>query len=339
MTRKTRSKLLAISLVASLLYAPTGAFAQPQEASPNGTTEALENLAALSGESSTDILGTSTDTPVSESADAFDLSIAETEISIPREADKPVKIGEGPETVEILRPADNQSEATAIAPGVVANEGEEFTTVTSVKNSGDVQIATIINDAESTERFEYQMLLPAGATMRETNGGVLIESENGDLIGGFTPPWAKDANGLEIPTRYEVDGNTLIQVVDHRSAKNLEYPVVADPAYSRGIIKEVKWERWNNGGWEIRFTVTSVARWYQPFNPSYVYKMGLDDLREHHPRSMAKATMAQQWECHVVGLPGTINIDLESKRKSWPGWRKGIAASVIKGNPAKACNW
>ncbi|MGP9652444.1 hypothetical protein ACT3TP_18445, partial [Glutamicibacter sp. AOP38-B1-38] len=46
----------------------------------------------------------------------------------------------------------------------------------------------------------------------------------------------------------------------------------------------------------------------------------------------AKATMAQQWDCHVRGLHLVKNVDLESKRKSWPGWRKGIPSAVLKKN-------
>jgi len=339
LSQNIRAKFFALSIVGALVCAPTVVFAQPQEPVSKSTTAALENLAAVSDDTSHDVLGTSADIAASKASNVFDLHVAETAIVVPREPGKPIRIGTGSESIEILRPSENQASAMALAPGVISNEGADFSTVTSVKDSGDVQIATVINDPRSTERFEYHLDLPDDATMREVEGGVLIESKNGDLIGGFAPPWAKDANGLEVHTRYEIEGNAIVQVVDHHSVENLTYPVVADPAYSKGIIKQVKWERWKNGGWEIRLTVTALARWYQPFNPSYVYKMGLDDLRQHHPRSMAKATMAQQWNCHVVGLAGTINIDLESKRKSWPGWRKGIATSVIKGNAAKACNW
>ncbi|WP_315636676.1 MULTISPECIES: hypothetical protein [Microbacterium] len=159
------------------------------------------------------------------------------------------------------------------------------------------------------------------------------------MIGGFFPAWAKDAAGNDVPTHYELAGNTLTQVVEHEELTEGQYPVVADPAYRRGMISQVKWERWANGGWEIRLTVTALARATQPINPAIVYSEGLADLREHHPRGMAKKTMAQQWDCHVVGLPGTINIDLESYRKSWDGWRAGIIPAVLQGNPAKACNW
>jgi hypothetical protein len=47
-------------------------------------------------------------------------------------------------------------------------------------------------------------------------------------LGVIAAPWARDANGRAIPTRYEIQGTTLVQVVDHRRP-GVVYPVVADP--------------------------------------------------------------------------------------------------------------
>lgn len=308
---------------------------------PDSSHKALLNLSKVSSDTNVDVLNTSVEAKANVSGEgAFDLTVEGSEIFVPNSPSDPVEIGsEDTDVVSIYRPIDGVSKTEPIANGVIENKGKEFTTVTSVKDDGGLQMATILHDSKSPERFEYLLDVPSEATIRETHGGVLIEDKEGELIGGFTPPWAKDANGNDVPTRYLVEGNTLVQIVDHQSAENLAYPVVADPVYRKGIVKNVVHERWKNGGWEIRFTVTALAYWYQPFNPSYVYKMGLDDLREHHPRSMAKATMAQQWDCHVRGLYLVKNVDLESKRKSWPGWRKGIPSAVLKKNPPKACNW
>lgn len=46
-------------------------------------------------------------------------------------------------------------------------------------------------------------------------------------------PWAFDANGTPVPTHYEVQGSTLVQVVDHTGA-GIAYPVVADPTFITG---------------------------------------------------------------------------------------------------------
>lgn len=261
-------------------------------------------------------------------------------IEVPASLDEPVTIGEGADAIGIHRPGESSADATALQPGVSvlqAADGTEI--VTAVKEDSTLQIATILSDSTAPERFDYVIDIPTGARLELVNGQPFVWAADGSMIGGFFPAWAKDATGQDVTTHYEVNGNTLTQVVEHHGLSNVQYPIVADPAYRRGMISQVKWERWANGGWEIRLTVTALARATQPINPAIVYTEGLADLREHHPRGMERKTMAQQWDCHVVGLPGTINIDLESYRKSWDGWRAGIIPAVLQGNPAKACNW
>ncbi|WP_143745219.1 hypothetical protein [Micrococcus lylae] len=325
------------ALVASLAVPASALDLKPD------SVDALNQVSDSLIEEKYDLLGQAVNIDVSDiSADDKILFQSEgSAVTVPSSPSGPVQISaEGGEYIEIYRPFGSGAEdAVGISPGVVENYGEEFTTVTSIRGGSDVQMATIIHNADSPEIYEYGLGLPEGAIAFRVRGGVLIEDLEGDLIGGFTPPWAVDAKGDPVPTSYELDGSTLVQRIDHADVEGIKYPVVADPAYSRGMIKEVKHERWANGGWELRLTVTALARWYQPFNPRYVYSEGLKDLREYHPRSMAKDTMAQQWDCHVTGLPGTINIDLESYRKSWPGWRSGILGAVLSGNPARACNW
>ena len=57
--------------------------------------------------------------------------------------------------------------------------------------------------------------------------GARIMGADGDTIGVFDVPWAYDAAGLIVPTRYEIDGSTLTQVVEHSSS--FAYQVVANP--------------------------------------------------------------------------------------------------------------
>jgi len=49
------------------------------------------------------------------------------------------------------------------------------------------------------------------------------------VITGFEAPWAKDANGAAVTTRYRLEGNTLVQVVDFD--QNTAFPVLADPNF------------------------------------------------------------------------------------------------------------
>lgn len=71
--------------------------------------------------------------------------------------------------------------------------------------------------------------LPAEASIvldQATGGGAILASD-GSWIAGIAPPWARDASGSDVPTHYEVVGNTLVQVVEH--SNSFVYPVTADP--------------------------------------------------------------------------------------------------------------
>lgn len=53
------------------------------------------------------------------------------------------------------------------------------------------------------------------------------------VLASFAAPWSVDANGVELPTRYEVVGTSLVQVVDTTGAA---FPVVSDPLPLVGIV-------------------------------------------------------------------------------------------------------
>lgn len=86
--------------------------------------------------------------------------------------------------------------------------------------------------SRGVEAVRFDLSLPARASlMLEPDGAVIVATPGAD--GGATaqavirPPWAKDAIGKALPTRYEIQGSTLIQHVDTQGAA---FPVVADPS-------------------------------------------------------------------------------------------------------------
>lgn len=101
--------------------------------------------------------------------------------------------------------------------------------VSLIREDGAVQVATVIADASAPTRFEYPITLPPGARLIADGAGAVIVDAEGASIGSFQAPWARDADGRPVPTRYDVHGATLTQIVDHRGS--FTYPVVADPTY------------------------------------------------------------------------------------------------------------
>ena len=81
----------------------------------------------------------------------------------------------------------------------------------------------------------FQIGMPDGAMLEATDdGSVDVVGTDGATIGSFDRPWAKDANGADIATWFDVQGDTLIQTVDAGDAA--VYPIVADPHYTWGWV-------------------------------------------------------------------------------------------------------
>ncbi len=60
------------------------------------------------------------------------------------------------------------------------------------------------------------------------DGAVTIIDAEGMQVAHIAQPWAKDAHGKPVPTKYEVHETTVTQVVEHADT-SVTYPVVADP--------------------------------------------------------------------------------------------------------------
>lgn len=106
----------------------------------------------------------------------------------------------------------------------------------SVPRSQDssVQMVTMIADSSAPKEYVYDFDLPEGASMEILESGlVLVEDSEGNFIAGVAAPWAKDAEGVDVPTHYEIRGSALVQIVEHRGQESVAYPVTADPWLGR----------------------------------------------------------------------------------------------------------
>ena len=93
-----------------------------------------------------------------------------------------------------------------------------------------------INSADAATEYRFENAVPDNVTVHTGDDGSLqFLNPDGTEAGVISPAWAFDANGDPVPTRYSIDGTTLIQTVDHHGAA---YPVIVDPSW---------WE--TAGGW------------------------------------------------------------------------------------------
>ncbi|WP_143015758.1 hypothetical protein [Microbacterium sp. 77mftsu3.1] len=141
--------------------------------------------------------------------------------------------------------------------GSIAMSGDSESAALSVETVDDgVRIATVIYDASQSNRFTYPLEAGTGARVNadgsadifrmvdledpESNTEAVLEVS----IAHVEAPWAKDANGRNVATRYVVQSGALVQLVDHESA-GIVYPVVADPKITRPNFFQtlVRWNR------------------------------------------------------------------------------------------------
>lgn len=107
-----------------------------------------------------------------------------------------------------------------------------------------IRVSVVIDAATQTERFDYDFDSGATVEIQEDGSAVayVVESVVDPTTGATAPaekviaevaaPWAKDANGTDVPTHYEASGSRLTQVVDHQD-DDYAYPIVADPTLDR----------------------------------------------------------------------------------------------------------
>ena len=152
-------------------------------------------------------------------------------LEIPRNPEEAIRFTDLDETtLEITPVASSSHEGAVTAEGVITYPTSAPSIRSAIPTHSGLQQLTTLIDSSAPERYAYEIHLPSGASLEPSDdGGVQALRSDGSLLTAAAAPWARDANGLNIPTRFEIDGNKLVQIVDHRDAKNISYPVVADP--------------------------------------------------------------------------------------------------------------
>lgn len=143
---------------------------------------------------------------------------------------EPEEVGFEASEVEVLPGTD-----TTIA----TDTGPEVDTLTK-PIPGGIETFTVIRGPSAPTSYAWRVTLPDGALLRKApDGGVYVLRDGGAVVARITPPWARDATGSVVATRFRVDGDLLTLEVDH-TAPGVAYPVIADPSLRRWAVKIVK---------------------------------------------------------------------------------------------------
>ncbi|MDN4613876.1 hypothetical protein P5G50_05360 [Leifsonia sp. F6_8S_P_1B] len=197
---------------------------------------AEDPLAAVAAADPTALTGAAPVETTESGVAAIDATIAGTDVTVPVDPSDGVSLGIGDNTIGIGLPfAADADRATAERAGVVSYDNNNGSvTVPSVQADGSIQITTVIAGPAAPKRYTYPLSLPAEQELHLAgDGSVVVSTAGGDVVTGtVAAPWAKDANGAPVATHYEIDGTTLVQVVDF--TERTAFPVVADPSITFG---------------------------------------------------------------------------------------------------------
>lgn len=234
---KTAPKLLALTATMALLLNTIAGPARADDASPKDVLETLTSASLLQNSPAESLL---------KDVYAAPSDLSESTFRIPaRSSQQIVLTTRTKEQFSIGLPFDYQGSAGRQVYGrsVSFDNNNGSTTVVLPKTDGSVQVATLIDGVSAPTSFIYRLSLPAGGRALVSSAGlVLILDSQGQYAAAVAPPWAIDAKGVKVPTRFELRGNLLVQSVDHLTNK-FTYPVVADPWFGVDMIDRTSWNR------------------------------------------------------------------------------------------------
>lgn len=219
--RRTKKVLAAgavgVTLLAGMLVLPAG-LAAADSAPEAASIEALaERVAGAAGVATVD------------EGDEVTARIGGGEVSVSVDPDQGQVLDPdvGP-SVSIGVPG-SPDQGTEIDGSVVYPEVAADASVVARATADGAQALVAIDGAEAPTRYAFPVAVAGhGAELRPGPGGgvEVLDPVSGAVAATVQPPWAVDAAGSAVPTRYEIDGSDLIQVVDHEGSA---YPVLADP--------------------------------------------------------------------------------------------------------------
>ncbi|QEW00618.1 DUF2599 domain-containing protein [Microbacterium caowuchunii] len=239
-------------------------------------------------------------------------------IVIPDNSGEPIIVGSGAEEISVQLPGASV-DGEDVGEGLVGYDGGDGSIAVPIpKDDGSIQLISVIEGAASPTEYRYEFNLPAGASLSAVeDGGVAVRDEDGEVLYAVLAPWAVDADGAAVDTRYEVDGTALVQHVAHTSAN--AYPVVADPWLGGTWVQE--WS-WYSGATRIAMTPTTFAQWACPGNVSCALtwqgvaatELANAQVTQANKNKINASTTRNQIGCHMVAGPLKSPWNLETNK-------------------------
>jgi hypothetical protein len=223
--------------------------------------------------------------------------------------------------VSVVLPVSAAAEVTERDGVLSYADDDSYSIVPAMLEDGSVAIHSVLNDATSPTEFTYELNLSADAvlTVDESSGGVIGVNADGSVAVMVAAPWAKDANGKNVPTAYTVEGHTLTQHVEVPAGT--AYPIVADPWMGINLVDSFNFNYVNGYGWRLNVNPTVWARGLTG-NALWASAgaAGWDELRNKmsvQNKARLNNSGRDQYICHMgfAGFDAQWNMELWKKPK------------------------
>lgn len=230
---RTVTAATMLTLIAAFV-SPSVAFADSSDTVT--LSEVATALRAIDNDSDTLVATAAPSTMDADSAAVVQQDGSTTDIPKNPEDGVGIKSKDGTSITIDLPQAEAANDAQRLSNGTVVYPASDGSANAVIPTSDGIQFLTSIYNSDAPTRYNYDVSVPEGGKVEVVGGAArVVDADGGDIL-YVGLPWAKDANGIAVPTHFEVEGNSLIQVVEHNGAA-FTYPVVADPRfyYSWGI--------------------------------------------------------------------------------------------------------
>lgn len=200
-----------------------------QKVAPVGVMGSLEDAGAVLKSSDTSLNG----------------AVQSSELVIPKDAGGAVQLRGNTASGSVAFSFSMPTEAKVTGSGTVVSnavvfEGTGEVDVAMQLVTGGVRVQTVLNSVNAPTTYSYAISDGAMPEVLDDGSiGIVLSTDDGPatVVGNvLKTPWAFDAEGTPVSTHYEVSGNSVVQIVDHRAADYV-YPIVADPEWGwEGIL-------------------------------------------------------------------------------------------------------
>jgi hypothetical protein len=213
------------------------------------------------------------------------------------------------------------STARVIDDVIIANDGEDDYSVTTEIFDGGIRNCFIIKDSSAPELYPIEYDFDSNDVELEfvigedgeKDGTIVAKDKDGEILMCIAPPWAKDSDGNDMVTYYEITGNTVTQIVKHKG-ENISYPIVADPTIGNNF-SNYKWIYRSGDGYTFSlYPTTFLVRMlfsqnhYAIRTTSWIGVYNKGKTSSHWKNT---AGMKDQYLCHLdfAARNSTYNLD------------------------------